>query len=155
MKILPGIGVGCIRYGMKESKVIQILGDADKVEEFEYIKGENDWYRELCYLKQGLTLSFSSEDNFKLGEISITGKEHLLFSKDILGYTIDQAKKFISGITTELAIYEDCTWGKEETSELLHLEGLGLMLWFKSGVLDELVCSYLFENDNETVIWPK
>ena len=50
--------------------------------------------------------------------------------------------------------YEDCTWGKPESCEQLSVESLGIVLWFKSGKLDEIVCSYLYEDDNNTVIFP-
>lgn len=154
MEIIPGVGIGCIKFGMSQSEVINVLGKPDEINEFEYVEGEHDWYFELYYLNKGLAFSFNADDSYKLGQISITAKGHLLFSKDVLGYKIIQLQEFLSNITNELPKYENCTWGKTESYELLNLESYGLLFWFKSGILDELVCSYLFENDNETVIWP-
>jgi len=53
-----------------------------------------------------------------------------------------------------MVIKWELTWGKKETNELLTFDSYGIQFWFKSGLLDELVVSYLFKKDNETVIWP-
>ncbi|NRA72236.1 MAG: hypothetical protein HRU24_14550 [Gammaproteobacteria bacterium] len=141
MKILPGVGIGSVKFGMKEDEVIEILGVPDETEELEHIEGENDWYRELYYSHEGISLSFNSEDDFRLGNISITGKGHTLLGQVVLGTDINQTKKLILQISSKQPVYEDCTWGKAESSELLNLDNLGLMFWFKSGVWDELICS--------------
>jgi len=83
----------------------------------------------------------------------VTSKGHLLFRNDILGLTLSHSKIFISNVICDTPIYEDCTWGKPETCDLLSLESYSLMLWFKSGILDEIVLSCLFEKDGNTVIW--
>ena len=144
MEISTGVGVGPIKFGMKENEVVSILGSPDDLDELEGVEGEGDWYRELYYFSLGISLSFNSEDDFKLGNISITGSGHTLFGLKVLGTGVNEAKELIATISNEIPVYEDCTWGKPEVCELLSFEGLGLMLWFKSGVCDELICSYLF-----------
>jgi len=50
---------------------------------------------------------------------------------------------------------EDCTWDEFSKCECLSQDKLGLMLWFDEGQLSKVHCSYLFEADNETIIWPQ
>jgi len=58
MKIEAGIGVGSVKFGMKENEVVDLFGSPNSIDDYEYIEGEGDWYRELCYLDLGITLSF-------------------------------------------------------------------------------------------------
>lgn len=141
MEILPGVGIGDIRFGMVEREVIHFLGEPDEINDFEYV--ENEAYRELDYCGRGLTFSFDADDEYRLGHISVTEQGYTLFSQDVLGYTLEKTREFISSFTDDVPAYEDTTWGKPEVSELLTVDGYGLMFWFKSGVLDELVISYL------------
>ncbi|NRB40739.1 MAG: hypothetical protein HRU20_20095 [Pseudomonadales bacterium] len=155
MQIIPGIGIGAIRFGISETDLIDSLGKPDEIDELEHIEGNDDWYRELYYYDLNLSFSFEKEHDYKLGDISVNGKGHSLAGQDIFGFNIKWAKKFITDNFSYEIIYEDCTWNKPETSELLSIDKLGLSLWFTSGFLSEIICTYLFEDDNETIIWPK
>ncbi|QLI81603.1 hypothetical protein HZU75_08695 [Chitinibacter fontanus] len=154
MNIIPGIGIGKIKYGMYEHEVIDLLGKPDRVDESEYVEGMGNWYRELWYTPENLTFTFKKDDQNRLGTITVMGGEHTLFSKKIFGKKIRAVSKLIVQETNEIARYED--WSSEELPEhecLLH-NGLGIMFWFDFKELTELQCSYLFKLDSETIIWP-
>ena len=154
MNILPGIGIGKIKYGMYEHEVIDLLGKPDRVDESEYVEGMGNWNRELWYTRLNLTFTFNKDDGYRLGTITVMGGEHTLFNKKIFGKKISAISKLIAQETSEIARYED--WSSEDLPEhecLLH-DGLGIMFWFDFKELAQMQCSYLFESDNETVIWP-
>lgn len=154
MKITPGKGIENIKFGMSDVEVIATLGPPDFIDNLEHVEGSGDYYREIYYTKLGCSFSFNQEDDYRLGCISVTGRVHLLFNNNFIGLNVVEAKKTISSHTSEVPVYEDCTWGKDESSELISIDNLGIMFWFKSGVLEEIIISCLFKEDNETIIWP-
>ncbi|WP_444927079.1 hypothetical protein [Microbulbifer sp. TRSA002] len=154
MNILSGIGIGEIRYGMIEKEVISFLGKPDRVEESEYVEGKGDWHRELWYSHRNLTFTFNDNDNFRLGTITVMGAGYSLFEQQLFGLGIKEISSLIAKHTGEIAKLED--WSSEELPDhkcLIH-DGLGIMFWFDYNYLAEMQCSYLFEPDNETIIWP-
>ena len=154
MNILPGIGIGDIKFGVYEQDVTDALGKPDRVDEAEYVEGTGDFNRELWYSHKNLTFTFDLDDNYKLGVITIMGIGYPLFGKELFGATFDKVRKLIVSETGEIPRYED--WSSEELPEhtcLIH-DALGIMFWFDFGVLSQMQCSYLFEDDNETVVWP-
>jgi len=154
MKIELGVGVGPVKYGMTEEEVISIFGHPDKIEEKEYVDDDGDWYRELIYLERAISFTFNKNDDYKLGTIDVSGPGYTLFGKDLFNLPIEQVKKFVVKSTNVIPKYEDQTWGSDSTLECLDQFDLGLMLFLRNGCLSEIQCGYLFESDNETVIWP-
>ncbi|MCX7554758.1 hypothetical protein OS175_12825 [Marinicella sp. S1101] len=154
MKILPGNGIGNVQFGMLEKEIISSLGKPDRVDESEYVEGTGDWNRELWYTNRNLTFTFNKDDNWRLGTITIMGSGHTLFNKNLFGVEIDEIKKIITKHTNEIARFED--WSSEEIPEheLLMYDTIGIMFWFDYKKLSQMQCSYLFESDNETILWP-
>jgi hypothetical protein len=154
MNIVPGIGIGPIKYGISEEELISIMGNPDRIDEEEYLEGNGDWHRVLWYSPRNIHFTFDKEDDYRLGTITVMGSGYPLLGKEIFGLPLDLVKKFVAKATREIAKLEDWTWNEEEAHECLQHDGLGILLWFDSGNLSEIQCSYLFEQDNETVIWP-
>ena len=154
MEIIPGTGIGDIRYGISEKELIDILGRPDKVDESEYLEGTGDWHRELWYSQRNLTFTFDSEDDFRLGVVTVMGSGYALYGKQLFGLELSKVRSILVSETSEIAKYED--WSSEELPEheLLIHDGLQIMFWFDFGVLSQMQCSYFFEQDNNTVIWP-
>ncbi|MFT4927501.1 MAG: hypothetical protein ACI8WB_003612 [Phenylobacterium sp.] len=155
MNITPGVGVGQAKFGITETDLINLLGKPDIIELEEYIEGAGDWYRELWYSHRNITFTFNEEDGYRLSSISITGSGYLLFDRDIFGLPKQFVSHFIAKKTYEIAKNEDWTWDEENSFECLDHDGLGIMFWFKSGNLSIIECRYLYEPDEETVIWPE
>ena len=154
MNIEPGIGLGEIKYGIKEDDLIALLGKPDRIEESEYVEGSGDWHRQLWYSHRNISFTFDLEDDYRLGVITIMGSGYPLYGKELFGLPQNTVKSFVAKATKEIPKYEDWTWDEDETHECLEHNGLGILFWFNAGCLSEMQCSYLFEADNETVIWP-
>ena len=155
MDINLGIGISSIKFGITEDELISILGMPDEIGEYIHVEGMDDWYKEYNYFDLNLSFNFDSSDNFRLGNFDITGFGHSLFDQDVFGLNIKWVEKFLLDNISSKPEYEDTTWGKTELHELLILPSLGLELAFMSGSLHCITCSYLFGDDNNTVMWPK
>ena len=154
MNILPGIGVGLIRFGVTENDVIAIFGTPDLVEQCEYIEGAGDWHKTLSYFRKNICFTFDEEDDYRLGTISILGPSYFLFEKELLGKTKEEVKRII--VAESLEIPRDEKWHTDDNLDLecLDHDGLGILFWFKGGRLFKMECSYLFDSNNEDIIWP-
>ena len=154
MKIKPGIGIGPIKYGISEHELITILGFPDKIEEEEHVKDSGDWHRCLWYFPQNLYFTFDKEDGYRLGTITIMGSGYKLFEKELFNATKSLVRKSISTHTNEWLSVEDFTIIEGEPHECMGSDKLGIIFWFDSNNLSEMQCSYLFEPDGNTIIWP-
>lgn len=154
MNINPGVGLGEIKFGIKVEELVQILGKPDRVDEKEYINGAEDWYRVLWYLSRNLNFTFDKDDGYRLACITIMGPGYSLLGKELFGLPKSTVKRFLVKATSEISKVEDWTWSEDEARECLDHDGLGILFWFDSGNLSEMQCGYLFESDNETIIWP-
>lgn len=154
MNIVPGIGIGEIQYGMTEDDLIKLLGKPDKIDVEEYVEGSGDWHRVLWYSQRNLNFTFNKDDDFRLGTITIMGSGHKLFNKDLFNAPKSLVRTVVAGQSQELLPVEDYTELDNEPHECLNSNALGIMFWFDSDNMSEMQCSYLFESDNETIIWP-
>jgi len=155
MNIVPGIGVGEIEYGMTEEEVIKHLGKPDKIDEEEYVEGTGDWHRVLWYSPRNVNFTFNKEDDYRLGTITIMGSGYKLFNKELFNAPKSLVRKIVIEHFRELMPIEDYTLLENEPHECLNSDELGIMFWFDSDNLSEMQCGYLYESDNETIIWPK
>lgn len=65
MEILPGKGVGPLRFGMTPEQVAELLGEPSKL----VLDNEGD--KTATYIQQGLDLDFRASDGFRLVSISV------------------------------------------------------------------------------------
>lgn len=154
MNIKPGIGFDQIKFGITELELISIIGKPDKVDECEYVKGNREWHRVLWYFAQNIHFTFDKDDNYRLGTITIMGSGYSLFDKELFSLPLETVKRFLVMQTSEIPKVEDWTFDNEVSHICLDHDGLGIIFWFDDGNLSEMQCSYLFQSDNETVIWP-
>ena len=154
MEILPGIGIGLIKYGIDEQALISILGQPNHIDEREYTQGTGDWYRDLWYSSKHLEFTFNKEDDFRLSLITVTGSGYSLLGRVLFGLPLEQVRELIVNATQEEATFQDYSYSPDETHHCLDHDGLGILFWFDADQLSEMQCGYLFESDNETVVWP-
>ena len=153
MEIKPGIGIGQIKFGISEEELVTLLGKPHSVEAGEYVENSGDLNRKLIY-QEGLSFTFDLEDNYRLCCISIRNQGYKLFGRDLIGLPLAIVRSFMSKQLSEIPKYED--WSSEESPNhvLLDYDSLGMLLWFNDDLLDEIQCSYLFFEDDQTVKWP-
>ena len=154
MNIVPGVGVDETQYGMTEDEVIGILGKPDKIDEEEYVEGSGNWHRELWYSPRNISFTFNKEDDFRLGTITIMGSGYRLFDKELFNASKSLVRKVVADHFQELLPVENYIKLENGPHECLSSDALGIMFWLDSDNLSELQCSYLFESDNETKVWP-
>ena len=153
MTIYPGIGIGKVRYGISEKDLTLIMGKPDSISQDEMIEGSGDWYKTYEYTKYNLSFDFSLEDDYRLGGITVYSNGHELFGRDVFGLSKVQVEKIIKTATGCSPSVEDFSNEYSEDYYCLSDDISGILYWFESDSLTELQCGYLFEDDDNTVIW--
>lgn len=155
MKIKPGIGVGEIRYGILETELIELLGQPDSISNEEYLKGTGDWHKIYTYKESNISFTFDSEDEYRLGTITIFGPNYTLFEEEVFGTEKMEMIALLKETTGSEGVWEDHAYEESPTHACLDHDETALMIWFDLNRVTEVQCSYRFESDNETIIWPQ
>lgn len=142
MEVVPGQGVGSLRYGMYRTDVEALLGEAELSSREQYTDAAvRDLYWSLDYFSLGLSLTFNQEDNYRLSCITLSRTGFELFGADLIGIPYTKLRTLLAnnGYFTK-------------RTERLEIEALGLVFWFQGDQLDEIQCNCLYD-DAQKPIW--
>lgn len=154
MKIQPGIGIGAISYGISEDDLFAILGKPDFSSNTEYVEGTGDWHTIHTYDEPGLSFTFNLEDDYRLGAITVFAEGHPIYGRDVFGMSRAEVELLLLQSTGDAPIFEDFSIEGLAPHFCLTHDKSGITFWFESDRLNEMQCGYLFEDDDNTVIWP-
>lgn len=151
-EIIPGKGLGTLRFGASRDEVKNTIGQADEVEKYSLDEFDSDDTEAWHYDEKGISLSFDQEYEWKLSSIAVSGDDYQLDGVKLVGKTIDEIEE----------LCESKGWGElmedEEIAEeeagiaMLHLEEKGISFWFEEDKLSEVQLSPLYVNDQ--IVWP-
>lgn len=151
--IIPGEGLGEIKFGMLQDDVKNIIGLPNEIQIYQYIPNNpkersEDWhYRDL-----ELSISFSCEEDWKLDRIEVSSNYHLLWNKIQISQPIQQVKEILKTLDKEYE-FEDWSSPGVLDHKLFELDKHLLNLWFDEGQLSEIQWIPLFFNEEE-INWP-
>ncbi len=151
-EIKPGYGVDVLSFGLKRSKIEEMLGAPDLADVYEYPE-EGDCHS-LFYYELGIDLSFESEDDYRLSLISFESDEYHIAGKIRIGMSKADLLKSLEELNyskPEMEIVED---DDKAEYELMVLDKESIILWLREDVLAEIQISTFWEDDS-TIIWPE
>lgn len=150
--IVPGHGLGDLRFGALRQEVTAYLGEPDGVE----MCGEPGDTSEMWHYESiGGYVSFDEEDGFRLGTIETASDQASLSGHCLIGCPQEQVLKWLD----ELELGE---WYEEEIEpedeedvmgSMIAFPEYGLNLWFEEGVLEAIQWEHLIDSDGH-VVWP-
>ena len=148
--IIPGEGLGNIKFGHTRNDVQSIIGDPDEIEIFEEegMEGEAWHYDEL-----ELSLSFDKLEDWRLVTFAVSSEYYQLGGKTLVG---KQRLEVINSLS-ELGygpLESDANVGQNGTeSKLLMANSIETNFWFENDFLSEIQWGPFFKDD-ETIDWP-
>ena len=101
MKVIPGIGIDIVKFGITEEEVISQLGTPNKI----YTTDEG--CRRLQYNDLKIELSFEPENGYRLGWIEVHNSNMELEGTRIFGLSEEQAIPDVSDSLGEVPSVED------------------------------------------------
>lgn len=149
--ILPLIGFGSIKFGMEEHEVSSYLGDPDETEIQNY--GDGDEANVLYYDELGLSMSFDSEEDYRLVEISFEGEKFVLYDVIKPGMSKDD---FLSALKKlDMGEYELEELDDEGFENMEHyiFDDKNINIWVENSRVSTIQIGPEFVDD-DTIRWP-
>lgn len=137
-----GIGYGEILFGMTKNDVNKILGNPDKI-----ITARDDGV-EWIYNNLKIKLFFGYEENERLYSIEVFDKKADYLSHTIIGMSAKNFRQFmeLKGYTFEYESYD--------YFETLYCDSLNTTFTIEFGEINSFEFSPLFDEDDDTLLWP-
>jgi len=151
--IEPGIGLGKLKFGMAQDEIKEIIGLPDEIEIYQYLPDSNERSENWHFEDLQLSISFSSEDDWRMDTVSINSKYYSLWDSVEIGQTMSQVEETLKRIDKENYICEDWSNLESPDHKLFEFEEYYLNLWFENGELSEIQWSPKFINEDE-IDWP-
>lgn len=155
-EILPGVGLGDIRFGMLPNEVFPILGSPNELEIYCYSELPNDKSENWHYEDYELSIGYNEEEGWKLDTISVNSADYHFKQLITINQSLKEVKSNLSTLGYENCELEDWSSSESPDHKLLIVDEIGMNFWFENGKLSEIQWGPLFleEKNEETVIWP-
>nr|WP_319398686.1 hypothetical protein [uncultured Carboxylicivirga sp.] len=150
--ILPFIGFGSIKFGMEEHEVSSNIGDPDETEVQNY--GEGGKATVLYYDELGLSMSFDSEEDYRLVEISFENENFILHKVIKPGMSKEDFLAALENLDMGEYEVEDIDEEGLEDMQQYIFEKENINIWFEEGTLTTIQIGPEFVDD-DTIKWPQ
>ena len=152
--ILPGQGLGDIKFGISRDQLKAILGEPNEIERLSHSDHVPEPTETWHYDELDLSAGFDEAEDWRLISLSITSDNYSLKSKHLIGLKKDELVAALEGLGIDDHEFQDKSNEEDPTSELIFSESLEVSFWMENEVLAEIEWSPLFLDEN-TISWPE
>jgi len=152
--ILPGTGLGPIRFGMSRTDVHELLGEPDEKEQYTFSESLDDMTESWHYDELELSASFDEEENWRLVSLAASSDDFTLNGVTLVGMGREELLSHLKDWDIQDLEFEDLSTLDTPDHKLITSPENGLDLWLDHGILSEVQWSVVFLDD-DTVAWPK
>ena len=149
-EIILGKGLKNFSFGDGENKIIQAFGMPYDIDNYEYT--DNTSSKTLRYKELDISFTLSSEENYRLTDISIYSQKFHIKNKVKIGI---EKTKFLE-LATELDfgeyVFEEYHSIENPTHELISFDKINANFWFDYGKLSSIQVGPQWKDEN-TIIW--
>ncbi|MAG57162.1 MAG: hypothetical protein CMJ83_12790 [Planctomycetes bacterium] len=146
--VRPGVGIGALVLGMTEDEVRAMVGDPTAVDSEDF--GDGIIVRTWGYDAQQLSLSFSEDDDFRLGTIASSCEWATLGDSRIVGLAEGELRATQFGALGPPVLDDDF----EESWRNYVWDELNLSCWLSDGVVTSVTVMVLFDESGNVPQWP-
>ena len=144
-EILPGTGLGELKFGMSRDEVKALLGEPDETDFFEEPEEEEDASESWHYDELEISVSFDECDDWKLSTVAVSSARYTLFGKAVVGLSKVELVSMLAENGISDLEEEDWSEGEPEDLKLLTSEELQVNFWMEDGLVSEVQWGILFE----------
>lgn len=148
-EILPGIGIGKLRFGMWRSDVEKLLGPPDGSRAFDYQESGSHIDELWTYETYGLELMFDESCDYRLASIKASHPQTTLGGTKLFGLDVEEAL----GRMFDLGYEATEKKSFPESKLQICFDKQQIDLWFQGGFLETVEWGHLWL-DNQTPRWP-
>jgi len=155
-EIIPGVGLGTLKFGMTRDEVKKLVGKPDEVENLPGFEEEvNDELESWHYDEHEFSLVFDADYDWRLVSIAVSDPYFTFHGKNIIGMEKQETLDLLDNLGIEISNEEDLSDAENPNLELIEAEDAGLMIWFADEEVIEIQILPDVEEDGETLIWPQ
>lgn len=121
--IEPGSGLGELQFGLNKKKVIELIGEADRV--FNEQVDETNLVEVWEYDELGLSLRFDGEDVMELTSLSIISSYYQYNGVSLIGLGLKEVREILKDVVYQLH------FDKSQKQKLIYSEDLSLIIYFE------------------------
>jgi len=155
-EILPGVGLGMLKFGMTRDEVKKLIGKPDEIENLPGFEEEvNDELESWHYDEHEFSLVFDADYDWRLVSIAVSDPYFTFHGKNIIGMEKQETLDLLDNLGIEISNEEDLSDAENPNLELIEAEDAGLMIWFADEEVIEIQILPDVEEDGETLIWPQ
>lgn len=148
-EIIPYFGFDKIKFGLTLGQTQLLLGKSSENNKESYSDNSSDVI--LKYHNLGFNLTFSSDNDFRLGTITFYSKDFSLKGKKLIGLKETEFVMKSNLIFSDLQLDDDFT---ELNSKDYTSNSNGISFWINNGIVESISIFPNYQKDNETPIWP-
>lgn len=154
-EIIPGEGLGIIKFGMTRDQLKLILGNADETET-DYTDGiEDEDIETWHYDELDLSVQFSESTDFRLISIA-TGADYAeLEEARLIGKDQSFLMDHLDKIGIDDSVEEEMEDETGEKVKIVVSDETGLTFWMEDGAISEIQWIPLLDEDEESIAWPE
>lgn len=154
IEIIPGEGLGKLKFGMSREEVKAILGEPDHQEVTHYGDDISDQSDAWEYHPLRLDLSFEEAEDWRLVIISVSSEDYQLKGSSLIGLDMDELMEELDMLGVKDLEIEDLSSEDHPDQKLISSEELALNFWIHQDILEEIQWGPQFIDD-DTIKWPK
>ena len=148
-EIIPYFGFDKIKLGLTLGQIELVLGKPSQKDRETYDDNSIDMI--FKYHNLGVDLTFSSDDNFRLGTITFYSNSFSLKGKKLIGL---KEKEFVMKSNLIFSDVELDHELKELNSKDYTSNSNGVSFWIDYGIVESISIFPDYQDDGETPIWP-
>ena len=151
--IIPGVGLGEVKFGMSRKEVESILGKPNHQQITSYDGNEEDQNDAWEFHPLRLDLSFEEAEDWRLMIISVSSEDYLFKGSSLIGLSLDELIEELEILGLKDLEIEDMSTEENPDQKLISSEELALNFWLYENILEEIQWGPQFVDDN-TIHWP-
>ncbi|WP_420318700.1 hypothetical protein [Ekhidna sp.] len=151
--ILPGIGLGKLKFGMSRDEVKSMLGEPNHQEITHYGDDEEDKSDAWEYHPLRLDMSFEEAEDWRLTILSVSSEDYLFKGSSLIGLSQEELMEELDLHGIKDLEIEDLSSKDHPEQILIASEELGMNFWLHQDILEEIQWGPLFADEN-TIQWP-
>lgn len=154
INILPGVGLGDIRFGMTRETIRGLLGEPNHQMIADFSENESHLNDAWEFHPLRMDLSFEEAEDWRLTIISVSSEDYLLHGSSLIGLELEELMDELElhGIT-DLEI-EDVSDLDHTDQKLVSSAALEMNFWINEHICEEIQWGPFFKDEN-TIRWPE
>jgi hypothetical protein len=150
-EIKLGVGFSEVKFGMNEKEVVELLGQPDETEEMRF---EDDGLAIIYYYDElGISLSFESEEDYRLMEISFEDEDFNIKGLLQVGVNKIALPEIFKKLGLSEPHHEDLESEGFPGKEIYTFEDENLNIWLDEEEVSSIQIGPLWEDD-DNISWP-